>query len=56
MKNCFYFSLYKKNLTLKSSRWELFCKNGVLGCVFAKELEVLWIVQSRGTLTKLNSL
>ena len=39
-----------------SSHWELFCKKGILRCPFAKEFDVFWIVQSRGTLTKLGAL
>ena len=31
-------------------------KKGVLRCIFAWEFEVFWIVQSRGTLTKLGAL
>ena len=31
-------------------------KKGVLSCIFAREFETLWIVQSRGTLTKLGAL
>ena len=38
------------------SYWKLFCKKGVLRCIFAWEFEALWIVQSRGTLTKLGAL
>ena len=35
---------------------ELFCEKGVLKCALAKEFEVFWTVQSRGTLTKLGAL
>ena len=38
------------------SYWKLFCKKGVLRCIFAWEFEALWIVQSLGTLTKLGAL
>ena len=51
-----FFPFKKKQLTFENSYWELFCKKGVLRCVFAKEPEVFWIVQSRGTLTKLSAL
>ena len=61
MKNCFCFFLFKKNnwhlqAATGSSHWQLFCKKGILRCAFAKEFEVLWIVQSRGTLRKLGAL
>ena len=36
--------------------WKLFCKKGVLRCIFAWEFKALGIVQSRGTLTKLGAL
>ena len=36
--------------------WKLFCKKSVLRCIFAWEFEAFWIVQSRGTLTKLGAL
>ena len=41
-----------------SSHWELFCKKGILRCVFAKEFEAFWIVQRThwDTLTKLGAL
>ena len=38
------------------SHWKLFGKKGVLRCIFAWKFEALWIVQSRGTLTKLGAL
>ena len=44
MKNCFCFSLSKKELTFEIIHWELFCKTGVLRCVcvcvFTQEIEV----------------
>ena len=61
MKNCFCFFPFSKQfsifqLTFESSHQELFCKKSILRCAFAKEFEVFWIVQSRGTLTKLGAL
>ena len=41
------------SLNFISSHWKLFCKKGVVSCVFACEFEVLWIVQSRGALNKI---
>ena len=52
---CFFFSFFKK-LKFDRSHWKLFCKKDVLRCIFAWEFEPLWIVQSRGTLTKLGAL
>ena len=43
-------------MTFEGSHWELLCKKGILRCAFAKEFEVLWIVKSWGTLTKLGPL
>ena len=53
MKNCFSFCLSKKITGIKSSHWKLFCKKGVLRCVFAGEFEVFWIVQSWCALNKI---
>ena len=43
-------------MKFERSHWKLFRKKGVLRCIFAWEFEALWIVQSRGTLTKLGAL
>ena len=53
MKTVSVFAFLKRYLIFKSSHWELFCKKGVLRCVFACELFLFWIVQSRGALNKI---
>ena len=53
MKTVSLFAFLKRELTFKSSHWELFCKKGVLMCFFVSEFEVFWIVQSRGSLNKI---
>ena len=54
--NCFCFSLFlKNNWHLKAATGRCSVK-GVLRCAFANEFELFWIVQSRGTLTKLGAL
>ena len=55
IKNCF-FPFFKKQLKFDRSHWKLYCKKGVLKCIFAWEFQAFWIVQSRGTLTKLGAL
>ena len=57
VKHCFWFGLSKKVPVIwESSHWELFCKKGVLRCVFDQEFEVFWRVQSWGGLTKVGPL
>ena len=51
-----YFSLSKKITGIEISHWELFCKKGVLRCVFAWENEVFWTGQSQGKPGKLSAL
>ena len=56
-KNCFcFFPCFKKQLNFGKSHWKLFCKKGVVRFIFAWEFEAFWIVQSRGTSTKLGAL
>ena len=57
MKNCFCFSLsWNNNWQLTVATGSCSVKKGGLRCGFAKKFEVLWIVQSRGTLTELGAL
>ena len=51
-----FFPFFKKQMKIDRSYWKLFCKKGVLRCIFAWEFEALWIVQSLGTLTNLGAL
>ena len=57
MKNCFCFFISKKITDiLKAATGSSSVRKVVLRCIFAREFEVFWIVQSQGTLTKLGVL
>ena len=53
---CFFFPFLKNNWNLTEATGGCSVKTGVLRCIFSLEFEVFWIIQSRGTLTKLGAL
>ena len=57
IKNCFrFFPFLKNKWNLPEAIGSCSVKKKCLRCIFAWEYEALWIVQSRGTLTRLGAL